>query len=216
MPAAPFDRSGSPGALVLRRAAGATVQEVAGRSIRGEHAKHAAFLDGVEIAVRGPLGVLGEFIEVGGIRFPSIAAVVQAYKKDKDVHILATPQLLTTDNEEASINVGKNVPFQTRSAAETGVETYSSYEYRDVGITMEITPHVNQGENVRLEIISEISKVLEDVTIADLAVGTAAGQIKTGSLCRSDRVAKYNQLLRIEEELAEKVSYAGRKGIKGQ
>jgi enolase len=65
-------------------------------------------------------------------------------------------------------------------------------------------------------VISHRSGETEDVTIADLAVGCAAGQIKTGSLCRSDRVAKYNQLLRIEEELAGKVSYAGRKAIHGQ
>ena len=50
----------------------------------------------------------------------------------------------------------------------------------------------------------------EDTTIADLAVGTSAGQIKTGSLCRSDRVAKYNQLLRIEEELGSRAAYRGR------
>jgi enolase len=54
----------------------------------------------------------------------------------------------------------------------------------------------------------------EDSTIADLAVGTAAGQIKTGSASRSDRVAKYNQLLRIEEELGSAASYAGRDAIK--
>ncbi|MFT5699974.1 MAG: enolase [Desulforhopalus sp.] len=65
-------------------------------------------------------------------------------------------------------------------------------------------------------VISHRSGETEDVTIADLAVGTAAGQIKTGSLCRSDRVAKYNQLLRIEEELGDKVSYLGKKSIKGQ
>ena len=108
--------------------------------------------------------MLGEFIEVGGIKFPSIAAVVQAYKKDKDVHILATPQLLTTDNEEASINVGKNVPFQTRSAAETGIETYSSYEYRDVGITLKITPHISKERFVRLNIFEEITKLDELAT----------------------------------------------------
>ncbi|MET0164806.1 MAG: phosphopyruvate hydratase, partial [Vicinamibacterales bacterium] len=50
----------------------------------------------------------------------------------------------------------------------------------------------------------------EDVTIADLAVATAAGQIKTGSLCRSDRVAKYNRLLRIEDALGNKAVYGGR------
>lgn len=65
-------------------------------------------------------------------------------------------------------------------------------------------------------VISHRSGETEDVTIADLAVGTAAGQIKTGSLCRSDRIAKYNQLLRIEEELAEKARYIGRKAIRGQ
>ena len=65
-------------------------------------------------------------------------------------------------------------------------------------------------------VISHRSGETEDSTIADLAVGTAAGQIKTGSLCRSDRVAKYNQLLRIEQELGASVSYNGRKVIKGQ
>lgn len=59
-------------------------------------------------------------------------------------------------------------------------------------------------------VISHRSGESEDATIADLAVGTAAGQIKTGSLCRSDRMAKYNQLLRIEEELGNKAPYRGR------
>ncbi|MFQ3196426.1 MAG: enolase [Paraglaciecola sp.] len=65
-------------------------------------------------------------------------------------------------------------------------------------------------------VISHRSGETEDATIADLAVGTAAGQIKTGSLCRSDRVAKYNQLLRIEEALGDGATYGGRKEIKGQ
>lgn len=65
-------------------------------------------------------------------------------------------------------------------------------------------------------VISHRSGETEDTTIADLAVATCAGQIKTGSLCRSDRVAKYNQLLRIEQELGEKAPYRGRKEIKGQ
>ena len=59
-------------------------------------------------------------------------------------------------------------------------------------------------------IISHRSGETEDTTIADIAVATTATQIKTGSLCRSDRVAKYNQLLRIEEALGSKARYAGR------
>ena len=63
-------------------------------------------------------------------------------------------------------------------------------------------------------IISHRSGETEDTTIADLAVGTAAGQIKTGSASRTDRVAKYNQLLRIEEELGPAARYAGRNAIR--
>ncbi|MES2663401.1 MAG: phosphopyruvate hydratase, partial [Pseudomonadota bacterium] len=59
-------------------------------------------------------------------------------------------------------------------------------------------------------VISHRSGETEDTTLADLAVATAAGQIKTGSLCRSDRVAKYNQLLRISERLRETAPYRGR------
>jgi enolase len=63
-------------------------------------------------------------------------------------------------------------------------------------------------------VISHRSGETEDTTIADLAVATAAGQIKTGSASRSDRVAKYNQLLRIEEQLGTAGRYAGRKALK--
>ena len=58
-------------------------------------------------------------------------------------------------------------------------------------------------------IISHRSGETEDTTIADLAVACNTGQIKTGAPCRSDRVAKYNQLLRIEEELGDQAEYAG-------
>ena len=59
-------------------------------------------------------------------------------------------------------------------------------------------------------VMSHRSGETEDSTIADLAVATNCGQIKTGSLCRSDRIAKYNQLIRIEEELGDQAIYAGR------
>jgi enolase len=64
-------------------------------------------------------------------------------------------------------------------------------------------------------IVSHRSGETEDTTIADLAVASGAGQIKTGSLCRSDRVAKYNRLLRIEEELGARARYAGRTTLSG-
>ncbi|MCP4671993.1 MAG: type II secretion system secretin GspD [Desulfobacula sp.] len=101
------------------------------------------------------VGVLGKSFTVGGLTFPDIQAVVQAYQSDKDVKIIATPQILTTENEEASIIIGKNVPFQTRSAADSGTETYSSYEYKDVGITLKITPQISKDRLVRLNVFME-------------------------------------------------------------
>jgi enolase len=65
-------------------------------------------------------------------------------------------------------------------------------------------------------VISHRSGETEDTTIADLAVGTAAGQIKTGAPSRSDRVAKYNQILRIEEELGEGATYPGLSAFAGR
>jgi len=125
------------------------------------------------------MGVFGESIEVNGVTFPSISAIVQAYKKDKDVHILSTPQLLTMDNEEASINVGENVPYQTRSAAESGTETYSSYEYRDVGTTLKITPQINKGGFVRLDIFEEMTKLDELATTTSERPTTYKRSIET-------------------------------------
>ena len=62
-------------------------------------------------------------------------------------------------------------------------------------------------------VVSHRSGETEDTFIADLAVGSNAGQIKTGSLSRSDRLAQYNQLLRIEEELGDRACYAGRRAF---
>jgi general secretion pathway protein D len=108
------------------------------------------------------MGVFTDTITIGDIVFPNLSAIVQAYKKDKDVHFLSTPQILTTDNEEASITVGKNVPFQTRSAADNASETYSSFEYRDVGITLKITPQISKDRLVRLN-LSLLSTKLDEL-----------------------------------------------------
>jgi enolase len=100
---------------------------------------------------------------------------------------------------------------------DTGVANSILIKFNQIGSLTETLEAIQMAQKAGYTaVISHRSGETEDSTIADLAVGTAAGQIKTGSLCRSDRVAKYNQLLRIEEELAGKVGYAGRKGIKGQ
>ncbi|MGJ8839496.1 phosphopyruvate hydratase, partial [Salmonella enterica subsp. enterica serovar Kentucky] len=90
-------------------------------------------------------------------------------------------------------------------------------KYKQIGTLTETLAAINMAKHAGYtSVISHRTAETEDATIADLAVGTAAGQIKTGSMSRSDRVAKYNQLIRIEEALGEKAPYNGRKEIKGQ
>ncbi len=105
------------------------------------------------------VGVMGKQLSIGGMTFPSLGAVIQAYQNDSNVHILSTPQVLTTDNEEATLTIGKNVPYQTRSAADNATDTYSSYEYKDVGITLKITPQISKDRLVRLDVYQEVTKL---------------------------------------------------------
>jgi general secretion pathway protein D len=101
------------------------------------------------------------------VLFPNIGAVLQAYQNDSDVSILSTPQLLTLNNEEAEINVGKNVPYITRadtSVASPGQTYGSSYEYKDVGVILKITPNINEEQFVRLKIDQQVTKLTGEQT----------------------------------------------------
>ena len=89
-------------------------------------------------------------------------------------------------------------------------------KFNQIGSLTETLAAIRMAQEADFNVvISHRSGETEDATIADLAVAVSAGQIKTGSLCRSDRVAKYNQLLRIEEALGDKAAYNGIKEIKG-
>ncbi len=100
---------------------------------------------------------------------------------------------------------------------EKGIANSILIKFNQIGSLTETLAAIKMAKEAGYTaVISHRSGETEDATIADLAVGTAAGQIKTGSLCRSDRVAKYNQLLRIEEYLGDKAIYNGLKEIKGQ
>jgi general secretion pathway protein D len=114
-------------------------------------------------------GVLGDTITIGNLTFQSIAAVVKAYSTDSDVHILSTPQIMTTDNEEASINVSNNIPYLTRLDTTNGTNTAFSnytnnYEYKDVGVNLTITPQINQDRFVRLKLEQTVSQILSQDT----------------------------------------------------
>ena len=104
-----------------------------------------------------------------------------------------------------------------KQGIEKGVGNSILIKFNQIGSLSETLDAIKMAQDAGYTaVISHRSGETEDTTIADLAVATCAGQIKTGSLCRSDRVAKYNQLLRIEEALEGKAPYRGLSEIKGQ
>ncbi len=142
--------------------------KVGAGSFKGESSLVTTSSAGVVALPKGfSVGVLGESISIGGLTFPSLSAIFNAYQKDKDVNILSTPQILTLDNEEAELYVGKNVPYQTRAETSSANVDYSSYEYKDVGVTLKITPQISQERYVRLNIYQEVTKLVDTSTGTD-------------------------------------------------
>ncbi|AEI38391.1 phosphopyruvate hydratase [Zymomonas mobilis] len=98
---------------------------------------------------------------------------------------------------------------------ERGIANSLLVKFNQIGSLSETLAAVNMANDASYTaVMSHRSGETEDTTIADLAVATNCGQIKTGSLCRSERIAKYNQLMRIEEELGSVAKYAGRSVLK--
>jgi enolase len=103
-----------------------------------------------------------------------------------------------------------NVDF-LRKGIKEGVGNSILVKVNQIGSLTETLDAIELAkENRYTAVISHRSGETEDTTIADIAVATNAGQIKTGSLSRTDRIAKYNQLLRIEEELGDNSQYGGK------
>lgn len=116
------------------------------------------------------MGVIGAGITIGGVLFPNIGAVLQAYQNDSDVRILSTPQLLALDNEDAEITVGSNVPYVTRqdSGVVGSTTNYSSYEYKDVGVTLKVTPQINKEGFIRMKLDQSVTKVISQSATVDV------------------------------------------------
>jgi enolase len=101
-------------------------------------------------------------------------------------------------------------PERLRRGIEQGVANSILIKVNQIGTLTETLEAIRVARDAGYTaVISHRSGETEDTTIADLAVGTGAGQIKTGAPSRSDRVAKYNRLLRIEEELGSRATYPG-------
>jgi general secretion pathway protein D len=115
----------------------------------------------------------GAKVNVDGINF---AVIVRALSTNSDVDLLSTPSITTMDNETAKIVVGQNVPFRTGStnAGNNGLNNpFTTIQREDVGLTLEVTPHVHDGSLIRLEIHQEVSSVDQTGGVSIGADGSA-------------------------------------------
>ncbi len=170
------------------------------------------------LAVAGLYDPLGTLATVGGLLTAAgispaaspvnITAVLKALDKKGLLNILSTPNILTSDNKEAEINVGENVPFQGSSTVTTGFQT-TSVERKDIGINLKIKPQISEGDYIRLDINQEISAVKD-------SKGQAIDLITTKRSAKTSVVVKDKETVAIggliqdtEEETITKVPLLG-------
>jgi general secretion pathway protein D len=142
------------------------------------------------------LGAIKGTITFGGQEFLNLGALIRAFQSDSDINILSTPHILTMDNEEAEIIVGEERPFlKTSQVTDVGTTT-RTYEYKDLGITLRITPQISKGKIVKLKIFQEIKSFVEQIEIG--AINTTKRQAKTTVIVEDGDTVVIGGLIRNE------------------
>lgn len=163
----------------------------------------------------GTLSTIGGLLAVGGTLTPgvtaspiNVTAVLKALDKKGLLNILSTPNILTSDNKEAEINVGENVPFQGSSTVTTGFQT-TSVERKDIGINLKIKPQISEGDYIRMDINQEISAVKDSKGQA-IDLVTTKRSAKTSIVVKDKETVVIGGLIQdSEEESVSKVPLLG-------
>ncbi len=110
---------------------------------------------------------------------PDIGLLLNAYAKEGGVNVIATPQILTLDNEEAEINISKVIPYSTGMKYDANNNPVISYDYKDVGIVLRITPHITSSGEVRLKVYEKVEDVVGYANADQTAPVTSKREAKT-------------------------------------
>lgn len=119
---------------------------------------------------------------ITNLEVPNFGAVLNALQQDTNVNVLSTPNLLTLDNEEAEIIVGGEQPFPSGTTLTTGGNTTFNVVREDIGITLKVTPQVNEGDTVKMKIKQEITSVIpgaSDAVLLSLGPSTTKRSVDT-------------------------------------
>ena len=144
-----------------------------------------------------------------------MTVILNALKEQTNANILSTPSLLTLDNQEAYITVGQNVPFVTGSYTNTGAggdgaqNPFQTIERENVGITLTVTPHINEGDSVVLDIEQEVSS-LSGLSVVASDLITNERKIQTKVLAQDGRVVVLGGLIKDDvQDASQKVPILG-------
>ncbi|WP_052080968.1 type II secretion system secretin GspD [Pseudomonas sp. ML96] len=124
-----------------------------------------------------------------GIGTENFGALITALSANSKSNLLSTPSLLTLDNQEAEILVGQNVPFQTGSYttdASGSSNPFTTIEREDIGVTLKVTPHINDGATMRLEVEQEISSIAPSTGVNSQAVDLVTNKRSIKSVILAD------------------------------
>ncbi len=142
------------------------------------------------------MGVFGDSINVSvdgqEVPVPAFGIVLSAMQANSSVNILSTPNVLTLDNEEAKIVVGRNIPFPTSQGRDSNNNPIVSYSREDVAITLKVTPQINESDYVTLELFQEVTEIEEDSQGLDV---TSAGFITSKRSAETTVLVKDNQTI---------------------
>jgi general secretion pathway protein D len=151
------------------------------------------------------VGAIGETITFGDLEFPSLGALINALKTDSDINILSTPTIVTTDNKEAEIIVGQTVPFQTSQKFDSNNQPIFTFDYRDVGLTLRLTPQINSNKYVKMDIFSKLEAlVASTIGTQELAPTTLKRQANTTVVVKDGHTVVIGGMIR--DDLIENTS----------
>jgi len=131
----------------------------------------------IDAVAQSNTGLMSQSLLTGGLpgltvgllsgEIPSVYAILNANKENTNFKILSTPEIVTIDNHEAMINIGEQIPFLTSSRVDENNNVIQTYDYKDIGIVLKITPHINKNGYITMDINQSIKKIVEGTTLLE-------------------------------------------------
>jgi general secretion pathway protein D len=132
---------------------------------------------GIDGVAQSNTGLMAESLITGGLpgltvglldgTIPSVYAIFSANKENTNFKILSTPEIVTIDNQEAMINIGEEIPFLTSSRVDENNNVIQTFDYKDIGILLKITPRINKNGYITMEINQSIKKLVEGTQLLE-------------------------------------------------